>query len=82
MTRRPLAQRGRGGRPPQGRTAQVWGRVSPERRQEIEDLAEVHDLALAQVVAALIDTAFEHLDEVVMPKQPTSNQRELPLKAG
>ena len=71
----------RGGRPFQGRTAQVWGRVTPQRRQEIEDLADERDVALAQVVAALLDTAFDHLDEVVMPGRLDQSQRELPLKA-
>lgn len=71
----------RRGRPFLGRTAQVWGRVSPDRRKAIDDLAEDYDVAKAQLVAALLDVAFNHLDEVVIPVKNSSHQGELPLRA-
>ena len=74
------AKRGRG-RPAIGATEQVWGRVPPEDKEWIDNLAEQRGLSRARVVGALLRFARQHEDQVEFPK-PTGHsdlQAELPL---
>jgi hypothetical protein len=74
------AKRGRG-RPAIGATEQVWGRVSTDDRDFIENLAEQRGLSRARVVGALLRFARQHVDQVEFPQSTISrdNQAELPL---
>ena len=58
----------------------VWGRVSIECRNAIDDLADQHGLPKARIVAALLAVGLSNLDQMKLPTR-SSDQEELPLKA-
>lgn len=66
------------GRPSIGQPEQVWGRVTVEARDQVEQLAEEHGIPRARVVAALIEVGLANLDQARFPVRRRS-QPELPL---
>jgi hypothetical protein len=68
------------GRPSIGQPEMVWGRVSVECRNAIDDLATQHGLPKARIVAALLAVGLSNLDQMCLPTRG-SDQQELPLKA-
>ena len=68
------------GRPSIGQPEMVWGRVSIECRNAIDDLADQHGLPKARIVAALLAVGLSNLDQMKLPTR-SSDQEELPLKA-
>lgn len=67
------------GRPSIGQPEQVWGRVSEEVRDQVEDLSAEHGISRARVVAALVEAGLANLDLVQFPKPARKSQQELPL---
>lgn len=68
------------GRPSIGQPEMVWGRVSVECRNAIDDLAAQHGLPKARIVAALLAVGLSNLDQMCLPTRST-DQQELPLQA-
>lgn len=67
------------GRPSIGQPEMVWGRVSVEVRQKINDLSDDLGIPKSRVVAALLETALADLSNVQFPRRPGDEQQELPL---
>jgi hypothetical protein len=57
----------------------VWGRVSVERRGQIDDLADEYGVSKSRIVAALLAVGLDNLDQLNLAtaKPP---QEELPLE--
>jgi hypothetical protein len=67
------------GRPSIGQPEMVWGRVSVEVRQQINDLSDDLGIPRSRVVAALLETALADLTKVQFPRRSGGDQQELPL---
>lgn len=68
------------GRPCIGQPEMVWGRVSTQCRDAIDDLADQHNLPKSRIVAALLAVGLDNLDQLQLPARKR-DQEELPLKA-
>ncbi len=68
------------GRPSIGQPEMVWGRVSVECRNAIDELADEHGLPKSRVVAALLAVGLDNLDQMRLPAG-RHVQEELPMKA-
>ena len=68
------------GRPSIGQPEMVWGRVSVECRDAIDDLADKHGLPKSRIVAALLAVGLDNQDQMQLTTR-RSDQEELPLKA-
>ena len=53
----------------------VWGRVSVEVRQQINDLSDDLGIPRSRVVAALLETALADLSKVQFPRRSSGDQR-------
>lgn len=77
-----VANKPKRGRPSQGNSELVWGRVSVDFSAWIDARAEELGIPKARVVGAMLKFAFEHEDQVIYPQSSArhSDQTELPLK--
>ena len=78
MIRR-MSRKNPAGRPSIGQPEMVWGRVSVEVRQQINDLSDALGIPRSRVVAALLETALADLTKVQFPRRSGGDQQELPL---
>lgn len=66
------------GRPSIGQPEMVWGRVSTEVRDQVDDLSDELGISKSRVVAALIEVGLANLDQARFPVSRRA-QPELPL---
>lgn len=67
------------GRKPIGQPEMVWGRVSVEVKQTINDLSDRLGLPKSRIVAALLAVGLANLDQAQFPRRTAQDQEELPL---